>query len=648
MAPTIHSPPTRANTQEDALCDAIRAEALRHQIAGTPLTLSLFLDAHPDLADHPAALDTAISLTIRDAASRGVDRDRAVDALSDRHPDLRSAILAADFLDHAFDDVPAAPIVLPCLIGPQAEPSLRRYQLTERIGEGTFGTMYRARDTLLGDSDRPAWVAVKILRPEHRRSAADLRSEAVRARRVVHPGVVRMLDLGIDPEHGEFLVCELCDGLALDQWVMARRGNLPAREAVGLVARLAEALSIVHAAGLCHGDVHPRNVIITPAGEPKLIDFGAARSEAALRSGEGPVGALGFLAPEVYTDPTPSLNAATDLYSLAGILYWLVSGTFPNGRTQEEVEATLEGEREIDPSPVRGALAAHERDLVEILSRALAREPRARYATVELFARDLERWLRHEPPTWKTPGMAHRARLSVRRAPRAWALGAGIGLMLALALPAIVAAFLVAMRSARLQADSALSAARSEAGAVEARAIQAEAERERMELGRQMLASIWRLVDGLDANASSLHYVVPLVFLEEIAATPELSSQLLREQTRAKRKAICYAAIREGAVPPGSLAATLLVGAAATWHLEDGEYELAGALIRDFAHGLPADDPLALRFETLRAAAEILAHEAGAEPTEDVRRAWALLDTDENLSLVSAKVRPVLLERRGR
>lgn len=646
MAPTIHSPPTRAITQEDALCDSIRAEALRHQVAGTPLTLSLFLDAHRDLADHPAALDTAISLTIGDSASRGIDRGRAVDELTGRHPGFRSAILAADFLDHAFDEAPPAPIVLPCRIGPQAEPALRRYELTERLGEGTFGTTYRARDLLLGDADHPAWVAVKLLHAPHRRSAADLRSEAVRARRIAHPAVVRMLDLGIDPEHGEFLACELCEGLALDSWATARRGNLPVREAVALIARLAEALSIVHAAGLCHGDIHPRNIIITPAGEPKLIDFGAARSEAALQSGEGPLGALGFMAPEAYADPT--LNPSTDLYALAGILYWLVAGTFPNGGTPAEVEAMLEGEREVDAAPLRAALPTHERDLPVILARALARDPRARYATVELFARDLDRWLRHEPLPWQPATLRHHARLSMRRSPRLWALGAGIAIMLAIALPAIVASFLVAMRSARLQADSALSAARSEAGAVEARAIQAEAERERMELGRQMLASIWRLVDGLDANASSLHYVVPLVFLEEIAATPELSSQLLREQTRAKRKAICYAAIREGAVPAGSLAATLLVGAAATWHLEDGEFDSARALVRDHRHGLPPEDPLALRFETLRAAAEILAHDGSAAPTGAVSRAWEVLDAGENLSLVSPKVRPALLERRAR
>ena len=336
-------------TGDDELCDRIRADARRLVGLGRTAGLARYIDAIPGIEGRPAVLDSAIVATLELAVAHGVLRDEAIEAMIRDHPALRTPILAADFLDQTLgtgaigsgtiDDEHGPD--LPFEIGPALPGGHRRYELRTRLAEGASGIVYRAIDRAVSTPDGVSIVAVKCLRDPGFRLPNLFKLEAQRARRVEHASVARVLDAGEDARAGEYLVFEYCEGATLEQW-MTRRGARPApAEAVALVLAIAEGVSAVHRAGFCHGDMHPGNVIVSRDGVPRLIDFGASRSDAARFSASPrPIGALGFAAPELFRSASPISGQGADAYAVAGLLFWMLTGEPPNGSTATSAAAS--------------------------------------------------------------------------------------------------------------------------------------------------------------------------------------------------------------------------------------------------------------------------------------------------------------------
>lgn len=206
-------------------------------------------------------------------------------------------------------------------------PSIPRYEFGDPIGAGGAGTVYRAHDR---ESDRP--VAIKVLRASltdnptlHHRLAQEFRA----ATQLEHPNIVRALEMGNDGNLS-YLVFELIEGVSLGEWI-EKRGRLSEGDAVRVATQVAQALHYAHLRNVIHRDVKPDNILLLPDGRAKLTDFGLAKdynNDQQLTRHASGLGTPNFMAPEQFAD-AKSVNARSDVYSLAATLYSTVTGRLP-------------------------------------------------------------------------------------------------------------------------------------------------------------------------------------------------------------------------------------------------------------------------------------------------------------------------------
>jgi serine/threonine protein kinase len=256
------------------------------------------------------------------------------------------------------------------------------YRIEEQLGGGSFGTVFRARDTTL---DRE--VALKVLRPGGPVPAASLLAEARAAAAVSHPNVCVIH--AVDSTHGApMIVMEYVAGRPLSQFL--GDGPLPREQAAGLVRQIALGMAAAHAQGVVHGDLKPANILVTPVGTVKLVDFGMARRKAAAAQSEATVdwdpspsggisGTPAYMAPEqARGEPA---TPASDVFSLGVILYELVTG-----RRARAEGNLLELLHQIDREDLTGQLAEAPEPFGEVLRLALAVAPAARRITMAEIA----------------------------------------------------------------------------------------------------------------------------------------------------------------------------------------------------------------------------------------------------------------------
>ncbi|MEM7355576.1 MAG: serine/threonine-protein kinase, partial [Acidobacteriota bacterium] len=306
-------------------------------------------------------------------------------------------------------------------IGEQVGP----YRVVGELGRGGMGVV------LAGERDDGAYrrqVAIKIL-------PGALHSDSARRRflderqilaDLEHPSIAGLLEGGTTESGLNYLVMERVDGLPIDQY--CNTNSLGVRARVRLMVQVCGAISHAHSRFVVHRDIKPSNVLVTRDGTPKLLDFGIAKWLTA--DGAAPANQTvdWFLTPE-FASPEQlegkPITAATDVYGLGALLYYLLAGQSPLATVADTPAELVHAitHRRPEPPSVAAGRAGHEHvpvrrlsaELDAIVCFALRKEPARRYASAEQLAADLNRFLTDRPIKALPDSLPYRASKFLRR-----------------------------------------------------------------------------------------------------------------------------------------------------------------------------------------------------------------------------------------
>jgi non-specific serine/threonine protein kinase/serine/threonine-protein kinase len=305
----------------------------------------------------------------------------------------------------------------PAAVGLEVGP----YRILRELGRGGMGVVYLAERA---DAAFEKQVAIKVVR------AAAFAGEALlgrfrEERRILatldHPNIARLLDAGTTADGLPYLVMEHVDGVPVDVYCAAAGVTLAQR--LALFARVCAAVEYAHQRLVIHRDLKAKNVLVTPDGTPKLLDFGIAKlldagvaPEEQTRTGLRAL-TLDSASPEqVRGEP---LTVTSDVYALGVLLYRLLCGRGPYGTRRTEAELMRAICEEIPPRPSAAAALPHRRalrgELDWITMKALRKEPDRRYPSVERLAEDVRRHLAGHPVAAAPDSWSYRAGKFARR-----------------------------------------------------------------------------------------------------------------------------------------------------------------------------------------------------------------------------------------
>jgi serine/threonine-protein kinase len=262
------------------------------------------------------------------------------------------------------------------------ETTISHYELHEPLGRGGMGVVYRATDTKLGRS-----VALKFLPADLGESEGAQKRflrEAQAASALDNPRICTIYEIGEADDGRPFISMAHCDGQTLKERI--DRGPLPMDEAKAITIQIAEGLAAAHAAGIIHRDIKPANIMLTSSGV-KILDFGLAKlsdSSHLTRTG-ATMGTPAYMSPQQATGG--EVDHRTDLWSLAAILYEMVTGVRPfDGDNATAMMYAILTDDPISAAELRPELPE---DLARVIQRGLQREPDDRYANAREMLTDL-------------------------------------------------------------------------------------------------------------------------------------------------------------------------------------------------------------------------------------------------------------------
>ncbi len=297
------------------------------------------------------------------------------------------------------DYVPSSDPTEPMFGGSSGNPAAKprqvgRFQVIRVLGHGSFGTVYRAYDPLL---DREVALKVPRFALDDRAMLERFHREAKAAARLHHPNIVALYESG-ETNDGPYLVAELVDGVPLLQMLRERRHDL--RSVVDWVRQIAEGLHYAHGEGIVHRDIKPANIMMNHVSRPQVMDFGLAKRDADVASGmtvEGQiVGTPTYMSPEQARGAIAEVGPHSDQYSVGVVLFEMLCGHVPFAGDPWTVIAHVANLQESPPAP-RSLRPDLPRDLEACCLKALEKNPKSRYPSLQALADDLDHWLKGLP-----------------------------------------------------------------------------------------------------------------------------------------------------------------------------------------------------------------------------------------------------------
>lgn len=312
---------------------------------------------------------------------------------------------------------------------------LGSYRLLYPLGHGGMGTVYLAERA---DGEFEQQVAVKLLHPGvcSEEVLLRFRSERQILAKLRHSNLAQLLDGGTTDDGLPYFVMEYVDGRPIDEHCNAY--TLSVHQRLALFRSVCEAVSFAHRNLVVHRDLKPGNILVSPKGQVKLLDFGIAKllegnQLPATREGMAPM-TPPYASPEQTRGET--VNTATDVYSLGIVLYELLTGRRPHeAKSPERLAQAICEESPRRPSTVelgdRLRTAEPKRlrqrlkgDLDNIVLAAIRKEPDRRFSSVEQFSEDIRRYLAGLPVRSRPDTLAYRAGKFIRRHP--WGVASAV------------------------------------------------------------------------------------------------------------------------------------------------------------------------------------------------------------------------------
>jgi serine/threonine protein kinase/tetratricopeptide (TPR) repeat protein len=386
---------------------------------------------------------------VSDILARALDlpeseRDQFIADACRREPALRPELLAM-FEELRTDDefLEQPPAIAAASFDDGSGGAFGAYSVVRKLGEGGMGVVCLAQRS---DGQFTRQVAIKRIGsvapgPDLLRR---FRAEREILARLDHPNIARLLDAGFDSLGVPYLVMEYVDGVPLMAWCRDRQ--LSVADRLALCLEICGAVQHAHQNLVIHRDIKPANILVTSDGRPVLLDFGIAK----IFGGEGGGDAtqtvnralsLDYASPEQVRGET--MTTGTDVYSLGVLLYELLADTRPyDAGSSSLTDAIRSICEDVPPPPSRKAPAGRgaqlRGDLDAIVSRAMEKTPAERYTSVAELAEDVRAHLDDRPVKAQRPSFAYLARKFARRHRGGTAVAAGIAILLAAGVSAVI------------------------------------------------------------------------------------------------------------------------------------------------------------------------------------------------------------------
>lgn len=260
-----------------------------------------------------------------------------------------------------------------------------RYELIELLGSGGMADVYKASDQKLN-----RYVAVKILRHEYSSDEGFItrfQQEAMAAASIQNPFVVNVYDVGIENDIN-YIVMELAEGITLKEYIQ-KKGKLEIVEAINIAVQIVNGIREAHAHGIIHRDIKPQNVMVSPGGRIKVMDFGIAKAVTAQTITANTVGSVHYISPEQARGS--ACDERCDIYSIGITMYEMITGRVPFDGDSTVAIALAHIKEPITPPSVYEPMIPV--SLEKIIMKCTQKKPELRYSSSDELIDDLKKAL---------------------------------------------------------------------------------------------------------------------------------------------------------------------------------------------------------------------------------------------------------------